>query len=681
MTGIPLDYELVLRERMVNFSIEDLNRHPEAQKEAGYEHYEKGYVPPEDTQLRVISLSQRGGDVLGTLLSGSEAFCFPGSLVGSSVDDLLHRVAATLEEDVGNLSLREVEKVLEPCETVSDAETLFVVQSITDKDAVLVCTPLREHNYGELGEGIIKIDFDSARLIQAVRERRKFVTEKGEGDFCYLVYTKNKVLTHICGGSCLRPVGFFPSRPAWPLPPLAQQLGACGLCDVWTASVALPTVGLLLDAHAASTNDRPIPRYQMIVDPNQFVHKTPRGYTWVPCEFDIDTSGVAHLVGGNRSHQFPELAEGAATPVLTAALPLLAKLRRPRLLLDGRRIQAVFKAQRIIVPASAVDAESAQIDSEYIGLWHVDGELEHVAAVVLYYYTVGESLQGGDMEFCGREPMDMLGRGDNSNNFRDFSGGALRKALIGDDSGSKYLQACRAPIRKGTLLVFSNYQMIHRVLRMVNTSTEKEASRDFVALFILDPANEQRVTSRMMLAKSYVLSRTLTHSLPSAGSSCTTFLAQSYLQLIAEFAGLVPSQKRARARRCKLLKRQLKPAGCFSGGGNVYSTGNGCLTMIGWMHHMLTDDFELEGMADTSDNARMGYARLRGLNLPPCSVGRGMSENLSLPEETLDELLEKGFADLICTKASDVLSSTSDLLQASADVSQNLAALEGVQGF
>ena len=53
-------------------------------------------------------------------------------------------------------------------------------------------------------------------------------------------------------------------------------------------------------------------------------------------------------------------------------------------------------------------------------------------------------------------------------------------------------------IDEGAMLVFSNYQMVHRVLRMVNTATDREASyalvpvhllydepaRDFVALFI-----------------------------------------------------------------------------------------------------------------------------------------------------------------------------------------------------
>ena len=107
----------------------------------------------------------------------------------------------------------------------------------------------------------------------------------------------------------------------------------------------------LLDEHAALTLDRPIPRYQMIVDPNQFVQQTRDGPVWVPCEFDISADGTPSLVGGMRSHAHPHLAQHVACPVLAAALPLLAKLRRPQLLLDDRRLQVVFKAQRIIVQA------------------------------------------------------------------------------------------------------------------------------------------------------------------------------------------------------------------------------------------------------------------------------------------------------------------------------------------
>ena len=37
-----------------------------------------------------------------------------------------------------------------------------------------------------------------------------------------------------------------------------------------------------------------------------------------------------------------------------------------------------------------------------------------------YYYHVDPALEGGDMEFCGREPMDVLGSGDCSNNYEQF---------------------------------------------------------------------------------------------------------------------------------------------------------------------------------------------------------------------------------------------------------------------
>ena len=152
------------------------------------------------------------------------------------------------------------------------------------------------------------------------------------------------------------------------------------------------------------------------------------------------------------------------------------------------------QAQRIIVPGST----GSGADSEYVGLWHVDGHREHVAAVVLclvrfgklegkcpqklldfgrcfqrfsscnnadqiadlthndsqtlgatlrYYYHVDKSLHGGDMEFCGREPMDILGWGDCSNNYRSFGRESLRSALRGDARDPPKLANCRVPIR------------------------------------------------------------------------------------------------------------------------------------------------------------------------------------------------------------------------------------------
>ena len=63
-----------------------------------------------------------------------------------------------------------------------------------------------------------------------------------------------------------------------------------------------------------------------------------------------------------------------------------------------------------------------------------------------YYYHVDISLHGGDMEFCGREPMDILGWGDCSNNYRSFGRESLRGALRGDAGNPPKLANCRVPI-------------------------------------------------------------------------------------------------------------------------------------------------------------------------------------------------------------------------------------------
>ena len=93
------------------------------------------------------------------------------------------------------------------------------------------------------------------------------------------------------------------------------------------------------------------------------------------------------------------------------------------------------------------------------------------------------------MEFCGREPMDVLDKWDCMENPHKLGSESLRLAFHGasQHGQSAAVHNCRVPIGVGTLLVFSNYQMAHRVLRLHNTSAT-EASRDFVALFVLDPS-------------------------------------------------------------------------------------------------------------------------------------------------------------------------------------------------
>ena len=219
----------------------------------------------------------------------------------------------------------------------------------------------------------------------------------------------------------------------------------------------------------------------------------------------INVQGQVSLQGGPDAHPHADLVDAVATPVLHAAVPLLEKLRRPALAPLGQRLQCVVKAQRIILPGAKTTAEEDQ--TEYSGIWHVDGDWEHIVAVVLYYYHKDEALHGGAMEFCDRGPIDVIGVGDCSNNLNDFGNNSLNESLRGEDQNAGRIPACKVPVEEGTLLVFSNHQMVHRVLTMANRAT-REASRDFVALFVVDP-NHPLVPAAAHLTTERVLRRIL----------------------------------------------------------------------------------------------------------------------------------------------------------------------------
>lgn len=57
---------------------------------------------------------------------------------------------------------------------------------------------------------------------------------------------------------------------------------------------------------------------------------------------------------------------------------------------------------------------------------------------------------------------------------------------ISGDECLNHVHRGRAPVAEGTCVVFSNHQLVHRILTMVNTSDATQANRDFVALFIID---------------------------------------------------------------------------------------------------------------------------------------------------------------------------------------------------
>ncbi|CAE7211096.1 unnamed protein product [Symbiodinium sp. CCMP2592] len=590
------------------------------------------YLPDPDPilkhQISTVHLDEQG--VHGHSLSGGVLFeiqqsRLPADLFTAGM--LLELISEELGCEAGVL-LRDGSE-LSTSDPVGGEGVLTLKQTIRDCRPVL-CRKIDCDGDPCLGEGEVRPDLSHVtEPVQALKEWREWVTSLDYEDAphqeeCWLVYTKREVVSYAAGrDEPLKPLGYFPQAPRWKLPAGTRQWGG-ERSDVWSTCLKLP-VRQLLDEHAALTLDRPIPRYQMIVDPNQFVHQTRDGPVWVPCEFDISTDGAVSLVGGMRSHPYPQLAQHVARPVLSAALPLLAKLRRPQLLLDDRRLQVVFKAQRIIVPGNAGDNS----DAEYVGLWHVDGHRENVAAVVLYYYHVDSSLRGGDMEFCGREPMDVLGFGDCSNNIGGLGSRSLRQALRGasQSDNSSAVHNCRVPIADGTLLAFSNYQMAHRVLRLKNTGST-EASRDFVALFVLDPSAPALLPARSILAAPHLLRRTL----------APVQISESAIQNVLEFLGESQTDEVRKIQRNRLLSEQLKPSGEFACGGNVYATGNGCYTMIGWLHNMLED--RRGGRAYESMNPE-GFARLAALNLPPEGSDRGLSEVLSLPTSKLDGRLRQ----------------------------------------
>lgn len=220
------------------------------------------------------------------------------------------------------------------------------------------------------------------------------------------------------------------------------------------------------------------------------------------------------------------------------------------------------------------------------------------------------------MEFCGREPIDVLGFGDCGNNTSSFDADLVREAF--QDDGK--LPRCKVPISSGTLLVFSNYQMVHRVLRMVNRTSDGEAARKFVALFIIDPTGPPLVPARQHLAEAHLLQHTLTSFVNGA-----KLLQASCATRVLEFLGKAAGREFMKKRRNELLRQQLVPKGEFSAGGHIYATGNGCFTMIGWLNKLLAnkDSHHFELMPTK------GRRALESLNQAPKTVGRGMSEQLS----------------------------------------------------
>jgi hypothetical protein len=393
-------------------------------------------------------------------------------------------------------------------------------------------------------------------------------------------------------------------------------------CDVFYANELIDetTHNLLqytLDMLADDIGDYFVPMYHNIIDPNLTAVEQDGKYQWTATDFIIEEVKIstfdtmcslqlciqrqgrrlgkyiidkitkllqdkkipkAHIASpiSNISLDKIELYV-AAEQILNAALPLLSKLTKPALLFPGK-LQAVVKAQRIYLKPG----------EEYDGIWHRDGKHENIVAVVIYYYRVSKQLIGGDLEFIDKRPIkDKLGLyGDLES--ESFSSEEAKEAV-------KSLPQCRIPVKAGTLVVFSNYQNIHRVLKMTcegkdDTSPDGYASRDFLLFFIVD------------------------QSKPLESTKLTLDINDDSFKM-----------------RKFLFREQIEPTGIFvPNTGLVYSTGNGVVGQVGWLDGKSTHNFD-DKKIYLNDNSevdkevfRGGFKNIEKMNKNP-PLSRGLS--------------------------------------------------------
>lgn len=349
-----------------------------------------------------------------------------------------------------------------------------------------------------------------------------------------------------------------------------------------------------LDALRDLRKDFPVPNYQNIIDPNIGAFEG----VWVPTEFEVSETrtptddqllmvellchsktegiflppGISHSImsftgdaprrgKAKICSKIPDLDPhsyaalyAAIEQVFEAAVPLLAKMKHPSLLLPGP-LQAVVKAQSIFIHEGEA----------YAGMWHEDGMNEHVVAVVLYYYRASECLEGGNMEVASKMT-SVIG-------FGDWPDRPTRKSYLDQFARTK------VPIKDGTMLVFSNYAAVHRVLPMICKPGGRVGRRDFLAFFVID----QRLPLRLPME--------------------------------------IGSRKRRQEQRYDLLKTQLTPRGRFGlSNDEVYSTGNGSPYDLGWIRG--------QDNSDQYEEIEPVVRLVKAMNEPPLKAERGVSDQL-----------------------------------------------------
>jgi hypothetical protein len=226
-------------------------------------------------------------------------------------------------------------------------------------------------------------------------------------------------------------------------------------------------------------------------------------------------------------------------------------------------------------------------DEDYSGVWHVDGKHEQVVAVILYYFNK-VNLIGGDLEFIGKD-LHGSGLSEKSLYWKNEEGENYMKKKI------RGIPSAKVPITKGTLVVFSNYQNLHRVLRMETKNKKNYGFRDFLAFFVVD----QR------------------HNL------------QTSANRPGHFESPVPRQpknslrKRRRVREGLLAEQLTARKGGFDLNANaVYSTGNGSAAVLGFTEEV-SDRLDLS-FDDHNLPTSMDKLRVQALNKKPPLL-RGIS--------------------------------------------------------
>ena len=184
----------------------------------------------------------------------------------------------------------------------------------------------------------------------------------------------------------------------------------------------------------------------------------------------------------------------------------------------------------------------------------------------MYYYDIEKGLEGGAMEFSAQDVMDMLGYADCDDNGMDFKKQNLQRWANNKENGN--LPIFKVPCETGTLLVFSNYQLVHRVLQIVNTEPQ-EGKRSFAALFIVNPAGERLPSSQDVMKSTQYQEET---------------------------------DEKKEAVRVNKLRAQLEPKGSFGVDHSVYVTGNGCAMLIKWVKESVDKDcigaFDYDGAGE-----------------------------------------------------------------------------------